>query len=164
MKSSHFRKYDPDNVLEMKCNLFKEIKQNNLPLYFYEIPFMCLIRAVYGRSPIKFILPEFVSLSGERGVLCVGNGSHFCTLVLMNMCNITFKVLRLSTFVSNKCSEKKNIFTILFVVNMVKSLRGFGWNNVGPASQTVVQHYISIGPMYGVIWCLWRRDVKVLPA
>ena len=37
MKSSHFRKYDPDNVLEMKCNLFKEIKQNNLPLYFYEV-------------------------------------------------------------------------------------------------------------------------------
>ena len=24
--------------------------------------------------------------------------------------------------------------------------------NVGPASQTVAQHYISIGPMYRVIW------------
>ena len=36
----------------------------------------------------------------------MGNGSHFCTSVLMNMCNITFQVLRLSTFVFNKCSEK----------------------------------------------------------
>ena len=25
-------------------------------------------------------------------------------------------------------------------------------NNVGQASQTVAQHYISIGPMYRVIW------------
>ena len=33
---------------------------------------------------------------------------------------------------------RKNIFTIIFVV---KSLRGFGWNNVGPSSQTVAQHY-----------------------
>ena len=28
---------------------------------------------------------------------------------------------------------------------MVKSLKGFCGNNVGPASQTVAQHYISIG-------------------
>ena len=44
-------------------------------------------------------------------------GSPFCTQVLMNMCNITFQVLRLSTFVFNmfnKCSEKQ--FTIIFVV------------------------------------------------
>ena len=27
--------------------------------------------------PIEFILPEFVSYLGARGVLCVGNGSHF---------------------------------------------------------------------------------------
>ena len=58
-----------------------------------------------GRYPI--FLPEFVSYLGKRGVQCVGNGSHFSTPVLMNMCNITFKVLRLSTFVFNKCSEKK---------------------------------------------------------
>ena len=61
---------------------------------------------------------------------------------LMNMSNITFQVLELSrprpTFVFNKCSEIV-IFTIIFVV---KSLKGFGWNNVGPASQTVAQHYI----------------------
>ena len=31
----------------------------------------------------------------------------FCTPVLMNMCNITFKVRRLSTYVFKKSSEKK---------------------------------------------------------
>ena len=62
-----------------------------------------------GRPPwsIKFILPEFVSYLGEREVMYVGNGFHFCTPVLMSMSNITFQVLRLSTFVFNKCSEKK---------------------------------------------------------
>ena len=74
----------------------------------------------------------------------------------MNMSNITFQVLRLSTFVFNKCSELI-IFTIKFGVN---SLKGFGWNNIGPASQTVVQHHISIGPMYRAIWCFGRRDFK----
>ena len=34
---------------------------------------------------------------------------------------------------------------------VVKSLKGFGWNNVGPASQTVAQHYFTIGPMYRAI-------------
>ena len=34
---------------------------------------------------------------------------------------------------------------------MVKSLKGFAWNNVGPASQTVARHYFTIGPMYRVI-------------
>ena len=53
-----------------------------------------------------------------------------------------------STFDFKKCSEKK-IFTIIFVV---RSLNGFAWNNVGPASQTVAQHYFTIWPMYRVIW------------
>ena len=44
----------------------------------------------------------------------------------MNMSNIAFQVLRLSTFVFNKCSVII-IFTIIFVV---KSLKGFGWNIV----------------------------------
>ena len=82
-----------------------------------------LIRPAYGRYPIKFILPEFMSYLGGRGVLCVGNGSHFYTQVFMNMCNITFQVLRLSTFVFNmfkKCLVKI-IITIIFVV---KSLVG----------------------------------------
>ena len=55
----------------------------------------------------------------------------------MNMCNITFAVPRLSIFVFKKSSEKKNIFTM--IIFMVKSLTGFGWNDVGPASQTVAQ-------------------------
>ena len=122
--------------------------------------YFSIIGATYGRYPINFILPEFVSYLGERGVLCVGNGSHSCTPVLMSMCNIMFRVLRLSTFVFNKCSEKI-LFTIIFVV---KSLKGFGWNNVGIMSQMVTQDYISIGPMYHVIWCFWRRDVKASPA
>ena len=57
----------------------------------------------------------------------------------MNMCDITFEVPRLSTFVFKKSSEKK-IFTIIFVI---RSLKGFGWNNVGPASHTVAQHYFT---------------------
>ena len=61
-------------------------------------------------------------------MLCVGNGSHFCTPVLMNMCNITFQVLRLSTFVFNKCSKK--IVRIIFVVESLKDLLCC-WNNVG---------------------------------
>ena len=92
-----------------------------------------LLGPAVGWYPIKFILPEFVSYLGKRGVLCGGEQFQLCTPVLMNMCNITFEVPRLSTFVFKKKSEKK-IFTIIF---MVKSLKGFGWNNVGPASQTV---------------------------
>ena len=47
-----------------------------------------------------------VSYLGERGVLCVGNGLHFCTPILVNMSNITFDIPRLSTFVLKKCSKK----------------------------------------------------------
>ena len=47
------------------------------------------------------------------------------------MCNTTFEVPRLSTFKFEKSSEKK-LFTIILVV---KRLKGFGWNIVGPASQ-----------------------------
>ena len=55
------------------------------------------------------------------------------------MCNITFEVPRFSTFVFKRSSEK-NIFKIRFVG---KSPTGFGWNNVGPASQ---HGPIAIGP------------------
>ena len=44
-----------------------------------------------------------------------------------------FDVPRLSTFLFKNYLEKK-MYTIIFVV---KSLKGFGWNNVGPASHTV---------------------------
>ena len=67
----------------------------------------------------------------------------------MNMSNIglTFQVLSLSTLVFNKCSE----IIIVMIIFVAKSLKGLGWNKVGPASQTVAQHYISIGPMYLVL-------------
>ena len=55
----------------------------------------------------------------------------------MNMSNKTFHVLTLNTFVFNKCSEII-IFTIIFVVKSKISLKGFDWNNVGPAAQTVL--------------------------
>ena len=66
----------------------------------------------------------------------------------MNISNITFEAPRLSTYVFRKCSEKKK-FTIIFVV---KSLKVSGWNIVGPALQTMAQHYFTIGPMYRIIW------------
>ena len=100
-----------------------------------------------------------MSYLGERGVLCVGNGWHFCTPVLMNMCNITFEVSRLSTFVFKKYSEKNKPSRLN---NSDKSLKGFDWNNVGPASQTVTQHYISIGPMHRVIW-FSGAEIKASP-
>ena len=74
-------------------------------------------------------------------MLCVGNGSRFCIPVLLDLCNITFQVLRSSTFVQKKIT----------IILMVKSLKGFGWTNVRPASQRVAQHYFIIGPMYRVI-------------
>ena len=47
---------------------------------------------------------------------------------------------------------KKKYSRLYFVV---KSLKGFGWNIVGPTLQTVAQHpsIVSTGPMYRVIWC-----------
>ena len=43
---------------------------------------------------------------------------------------------------------------------------GFVWDNVGPASQTVALHYISIGAMYVLSrkWPFWRRVKKASPA
>ena len=81
-----------------------------MPIYCdsVEVPHQNIVIRT-GRSPIKFILPEFVSYLGERGVLWVGNGWHFCTPVLMNMANITLEGPRLSTFVFKKSSEKKDI-------------------------------------------------------
>ena len=77
----------------------------------------------------------------------------------MNISNITFEVPRLSNFVFKKSSEK-NIFSIIFVV---KSLKGFGWNNLGLASQAVAQHDLTIGPMYRVINIVTFRGIKCHP-
>ena len=41
--------------------------------------------------------------------------------------------------------------------------KGLGWNNVGPASQTVAQHYFTIGPMYRVIGVVAFRGIKRHP-
>ena len=68
-----------------------------------------------------------------------------------------FEAPRLSTFVIKKSSEIE-IFTIIFVL---KSLKGFCWNNVGPASQTVAQHYFTIGPINRVIRIVAFRVIKV---
>ena len=74
----------------------------------------------------------------------------------MNMSNITFEVPGISTFLPRKSLEKK-IFTIIFVA---MSPKGFGWNNVGSASQTVTQNYFKIGPMYRVIQVVTFRVIK----
>ena len=87
------------------------------------------------------------------------NGGHFCTRVLMHMSNVTFEVSRLSPFVFKKSSEKK-----IFMIFVVKSLKGFGRNNVGPASQTVTQHYFTVGLMYRVIRVVAFRGIKRHPS
>ena len=48
---------------------------------------------------------------------------------------------------------------------LFKSSKGFGGNDVGPASQNVAQHYRTIGPMYLLSgwWPFWRRATKVSP-
>ena len=66
---------------------------------------ICLGPAV-GQEPTKFVLPQFVSYLGERGVLWVGNGWHFGKAALMKMSNKTFEVARSSTCVFKKCPEK----------------------------------------------------------
>ena len=70
---------------------------------------------------------------------------NLCTPVLMNMCNITFQVLRLSTFVFNKCS-KKNIHDYTCICGYER--KGFWlkycWPCVvdgGPASH---QHWANV--------------------
>ena len=57
-------------------------------------------------------------------------------------------------------SFQKKMFTIIFVA---KSLKGFGWNNVGPALQTMAQHYFIIDPMYRVIRIVAFRVRKCHP-
>ena len=60
----------------------------------------------------------------------------------------------LSTFVFKK------ILTIIFVV---KSLKDFRCNNVGPASQMVAQHYFTMRPVYRVIRVVAFRGIKRHP-
>ena len=80
-------------------------------------------------------------------------------VVLMNMSNITFDVPRLSTFLFKKSSEKK----ILMIIFVVRSLKGSGWNNVDPVSQTVTQHSFTIGLMYRGNRVVAYRGIKDHP-
>ena len=59
-----------------------------------------------------------------------------------------------------KKSSEKHLFKIIF---MVKSLKGFGWDNVGPASQTVAQDYFTFGPVYRGIQIVAFRGIKRHP-
>ena len=45
---------------------------------------------------------------------------------------------------------------------VVESSSSFGWNYVRPASQTVAQHYFTIGPMYRVIRVQSPNSVSML--
>ena len=51
--------------------------------------------------------------------MCVGNGKHFCTPVLLNMCNIMFEVARLLSCL--KSLQKKDIHDYI----RCKELKGF---------------------------------------
>ena len=116
------------------CQQCVENTATQLPLLFFIRP---------GRRPgaylsinmIKFILPEFVFYLVEWGVLCVGNGRHFCTPVLTNMSNITFEVL----YVWGAGMESVTHITMQLSENIQCCF------NVGPASKTVGQHWNSIG-------------------
>ena len=63
----------------------------------------------------------------------------------MNMSNITFEVARSDSCIFKKCLEKI-LFTIIF--HDLVGIWCFGWDNVGPAEQTVAHHCIGTGPMY----------------
>ena len=70
----------------------------------------------------------------------------------MNMCDITFEVTRLNTFVFKKSSEKKysRLYSWLRAEKVL----------AGPASQMVAQHCFKIGPMYRVIRVVAYRGLK----
>ena len=66
----------------------------------------------------------------------------------MNISNITFQVLRLSTFVFNKCSEII-IFTITFVVKfIIRAYRVLVGIMLAQRRRRWHKHYFTIGPMY----------------
>ena len=61
----------------------------------------------------------------------------------MNMSNIMFQVLRLNTFVFNKCSEII-IFTITFVVKSLKVLIGIMLASVANGGPALHQHWANV--------------------
>ena len=86
--------------------------------------------------------------------MCVGNGSHFCKPVLMNMCKITFQALRLSTFVFNRCSEKDYSRLYLWLgasrvlVGIILAQRCRRWSSITSAlRQCIVLSGVSVAGM-----------------
>ena len=74
----------------------------------------------------------------------------------MNMPSITFEVRLLSTFLFTKCPEKMHSFLNISII-------AYGLEYCWPSVADGYHNYISIGPMYRVIWCFWRRDEKRHP-
>ena len=77
----------PCGLLKLNTNINIYVRYSHLDFVWTDllglaVVVFCLSLAV-GREPINFILPEFVSYLGERSAVCVGNGLHFCTPVLM---------------------------------------------------------------------------------
>ena len=96
-----------------------------------------------------------MSYLGGKRVLCVVHISvqqSFWTCAIYRLRSLGYILSCL------KSLQKKNIFTIIFVAKSL--IKGFGWNNVGPASQTVAQHYFTIGPMYRFIREVAFRGIK----
>ena len=80
--------------------------------------------------------------------------------------DISLKILHQAGFETARqaaTSAERHALTIAPCPFVVTSLKCFGWNNVGPASQTVAQHYFTIGPMYCVIREVVFRGIRVLP-
>ena len=149
---------------EAKCVIVSTVCHHRLHQYRRGVKLFWVPRSNLVSSKVKFYskillvyFAEFVSYLGERWILCMGHGSYFCTPVVM--CKITFQVLRLCTFVFNvQVFRKKKSQLYLWL----GAYLGFGWNNAGPASQTVAWHFISIGPMYRVIAGLGLRLLWVI--
>ena len=108
-------------------------------LYFSIINVLCGAGGDASFAPqTNLVLTEFVSYLRERGVLCVGNGSHFCKPVLMYMCNITFQVSCIVlSGVSGAGMLKRHRHNAVVTKHGTITQCCF---NDGPASNTVGQH------------------------
>ena len=76
-------------------------------------------------------------------MLCVGNGWQFCKPVLMNMSNKTFEVLRLSTFVFEKCSEKIHSRLIIVIRAKRVFMLEFCWPGVTDGGPALNQNWVN---------------------
>ena len=83
--------------------------------------------------------PKDVKISVNVSVWCDG----------MSKCKLIFNQ---SVKAYYMCTKKRCWYFATF--------KGFGWNNVGPASQTVIQHYFTTGLMYRVVRVVAFRGIK----